>query len=651
MILEKTQNYLKSLTAETISNAKSGHTGSALGASTMMLALFHDHLKFYPKDPAFLGRDRLVMSAGHTSGLYYSLLHLFGYDISMDDLKNFRKYGSKTPGHPEYRVVPGVETTTGPLGQGIANAVGLALAETIFAENFNDKSSTLFDNYTYCYTGDGCLMEGVGMEACSIAGTLGLNKLILLYDNNDITIDGKRELANQEDTAKKFEAMNWNVIEVKNGMDYDACSKAIAKAKNSKKPTIIIFKTIIGVGTKVQGTNKVHAYPLPPEELEEFKKSLGVESSFFVPEDVYAFCRESVTKNKKFYDEYTTMLSLLKSTAPEKLKKLKSWLSSSKVNYEKILKDLEKQPELAGRDISHIVLNKIAEAIPSLVGGTADVSPSTKAFIENGGDYSSSNRLGKNIHYGIREHAMGSISNGISLYALTPVFDSTFMAFSNYMLPSIKMRAMMNLPIISIFTHDSIDIGEDGPTHQPIEQIGSLRQIVGLKVFRPATKAETVAGFKFMLESKSPTVMSMTKSKLKDLENSNLENAMLGGYVIFESGKNPEIEILASGTEVALAVSVAKALPIPARVISMPCEKLFSEQPSSYKNKVLLPNAKLKVAIEATDDPIWYKYIGTDGLLVNVEKYQCSGKGSEVYFKAGFNEECIIKQICKKLKI
>lgn len=647
LITEKTENYLKSLIAETISCAKSGHTGSALGASTMMLALFHDHLKFNPKDPSFMGRDRFVLSAGHTSAMYYSLLHLFGYDLTMNDLKNFRKYGSKTPGHPEYNVVPGVETTTGPLGQGIANAVGLALAETIFSAKFNDKQNKLFDNYTYCYAGDGCLMEGVGMEACSVAGTLGLNKLILLYDNNDITIDGKREIANKEDTAKKFASMNWNVITVKNGMDYNACTKAIASAKTSKKPTIIIFNTIIGVGTLVQGTNKVHAYPLPPEELAQFKQSLGVQESFFVPEDVYAFCREAVTRNQKFYDSYMLSLKALKTDSPEKFKELSLWLAPHKINYDSVLKSIGND-ELAGRDISHIVLNKIASLLPSLIGGTADVSPSTKAYIENGGDYSSENRLARNIHYGIREHAMGSISNGIALYAKTPVFDSTFMAFSNYMLPSIKMRAMMNLPIISIFTHDSIDIGEDGPTHQPIEQIGALRQIVGLNVFRPATKEETVAGFKYFVESKSPVVMSMTKSKLKFQENSSIEGAMQGGYTIFETSKTPKVIIFATGTEVALAVSVAKELSVPARVVSMPCEKLFSKQPASYKNKVLAKDA-IKVAIEASDDSIWYKYIGTDGLLINVTDYQFSGKGSEVYEKAGFNKDNILKQINKKL--
>lgn len=647
--LEKTENYLKSLIAETISNAKSGHTGSALGASTMILALFHDHLKFNPKDPKFIGRDRFVLSAGHTSAMYYSILHLFGYDLTMNDLKNFRKYGSKTPGHPEYNVVPGVETTTGPLGQGIANAVGLALAETIFAKKFNDKQNILFDNHTYCYAGDGCLMEGVGMEACSIAGTLGLNKLILLYDNNDITIDGKRELANCEDTAKKFEAMNWNVIEVKNGMNYNDCTKAIAKAKTSKKPTIIIFNTIIGVGTLVQGTNKAHAYPLPPEELALLKQSLGIQESFFVPEDVYAFCREAVTKNQKYYDSYMQNLKTLKENNPDKFKELSLWLTPRKINFESVLKACGND-ELAGRDISHIVLNKIAGLVPSLIGGTADVSPSTKAFIENGGDYSSENRLARNIHYGIREHAMGSISNGIALYAKSPVFDSTFMAFSNYMLPSIKMRAMMNLPIISIFTHDSIDIGEDGPTHQPIEQIGTLRQIIGLKVFRPATKEETVAGFEYFIQTKSPVIMAMTKSKLKNQENSSIGNAMHGGYTIFETGKNPKVIIFASGTEVALAISVAKELSVSARVVSMPCEKLFSENPASYKNKILAKDA-FKVAIEASDDTIWYKYIGTDGLLINVSNYQFSGKGSEVYEKAGFNKDNILLQINKKLNV
>ena len=637
--VEKSLAYLKSLTAETISNAKSGHTGSALGASTILLSLFHDHLKFDSKNPAWPGRDRFVLSAGHTSGLFYSLLHLFGYDISIDDLKNFRKYASKTPGHPEYAHVPGAEVTTGPLGQGVANAVGFALAEA----RTNHLYPKVFDNHTYCFAGDGCLMEGVALEACSLAGTLNLNKLILLYDDNNITIDGARTLANREDVKAKFEAMGWNTIDVKNGHDYNACSKAIAKAKKSNKPTIIIFKTIIGIGTSKEGSEKSHAYPLPAEELVTFKQKLGVSESFSIPEDVYAFFNEANIRNQPLIENW-------KKAALEHKEVLQRFFNPKPFDYTALLKELNNLPEQAGRDLSGMVLNALEENF-NFMGGTADVGPSTKAVITKSSFISAESRLGRNIHFGIREHAMGSICNAMALYGTFRIFDSTFMAFSNYMLPALKMRAMMNAPVLSVFTHDSIDIGEDGPTHQPIEQLSQIRSIIGLNVFRPASEAEMIAAYKFFVEQNKPTALVVTKSKLAKLAGSTIEGAEHGGYVVFETKTKPQIEIFATGKEVSLAVDVAKELEsFGARVISMPCETLYDSQEKTYKNKVRVKNAVLKVAIEASNDNLWYKYVGEDGLIINVTAYQYSGKGSEVYEKAGFSKENILKQIQKKLK-
>lgn len=650
-LIQKSINYLKSLTAETISHAGSGHTGSALGASPMMFSLFKDHLVFNPKDPKFLGRDRVVLSAGHTSAMFYSLLHMFGYDLSMDDLKKFRTYGSKTPGHPEYGVVPGAETTSGPLGQGIANAVGMAIAETFFASKFNTKDITLFDNYTYCYTGDGCIMEGVGMEACAIAGTLGLNKLVLLYDDNEITIDGARELSNKEDTALKFEAMGWNVLHIKNGHDYASCTKILNKVKNSKKPTLVIFETVIGVGTTKAGTPKVHAYPLPAEELKVFKESLNAPESFYVPEDVYALCNETVQKNQKIYDAWQAKLAAYKAKYPELYKQLMGLGKVKKLSYDKILSALNKQPEMAGRDITHFILNAVSSVYTELVGGSADVAASTKAFIADGGDYLANNTLGRNIHFGIREHAMGTICNGITLYLGTPTFDSTFLAFSNYMTPATKMRSLMHIPVLSIYTHDSIDVGQDGPTHQPIEQIGQLRRFVDYNVFRPATKAEAVASFKVFFESQTPTAIIASKSKLADIEASTIEGAEQGAYTIFETKTKPIIEIIATGREVSLAVEVAKQLEnYGARVISMTCESLFDAQPKTYKNKVRLQSPALRVAIEASNDPIWYKYVGENGLILSVSQYMSSGSSSDCYTKAGYTAVNILKQIEKHLK-
>ena len=641
-IVNKTLNYIKAITAETISNAKSGHTGSALGASSIMLALFHDHLVYDVSGTSFPSRDRLVVSAGHTSALYYTLLHLAGYDLSMEDLKQFRKYASKTPGHPEYRHVKGVETTTGPLGQGIANAVGMAIAEEKMRALFPD----LISNYTYVFSGDGCLMEGVACEAVSLAGTLKLSKLILLYDDNNITIDGARTLANRENTEKKFQAMGWNTIVVKNGNDYHACTEAIAKAKTSDKPTIIIFKTIIGIGTKYEGTCKVHACPLSAEDLAEFKQKLGVSESFYAPSDVYTFMHEATEKNNKIIKEWNKKYAKTPNA-------IENFFTKFPYDFDRALNVLRKTPSIAGRDATNLVLSDLSED-NYFFGGTADLGPSTKAVVNQSGAFSlesETSKLGRNIHFGIREHAMGSIANGIALYcSFLNSFDSTFTSFTNYMLPAIRMRALMNLPVLSIFTHDSIDIGEDGPTHQPIEQIPQLRLIPGLSVFRPGTHAEVVAAFKHFISARKPTAILATKNKIHDFKQSTIAKSERGGYVLLDTAANPDIEIFATGKEVSLAVDVAKALGGEAvRVVSMPCISEFERQPESYKSKALLRSPKLRIAIEATNDNVWYKYIGENGLFFGVFDYQFSGNGDEVYEKAGFSADAIVRKIKKAL--
>lgn len=650
-IHQKTIDNIRAIIAQTISNANSGHTGSAISATPLLYSLFNEHLTFNPNDPKFFGRDRLVMSAGHTSALYYTLLHLYGYDVTINDLKNFRKYKSKTPGHPEYGVTPGVETSTGPLGQGIANAVGLAIAETMMAAKFNTKDFKLFDNYTYCYTGDGCLMEGVAVEACSLAGTLKLNKLILLYEDNNITIDGAKTIANNEDIAKKFEAMGWNVILVKNGNDYYQCTRAIASATSSNKPTIIIFKTIIGFGTKLEGTSAIHSHPFSNEELQEYLDKLQIKGDFFIDNEVYANANLAVQKNLQKNAKWNENFKNYAEKYPELYKTLKNHLSDKNFNYEKLLTKLINSNLHSGRDMGSFVLNELSKTFDSLVGGAGDVAASTKAKINDSEFYSAENRLGRNIHFGIREHSMGAISNGIALYLNQPVFNSTFFIFSNYMIPPIRMSAMMNLPVLSIFTHDSINVGQDGPTHQPIETLTCLRSIPNYTVFRPATSAEVVAGYKLFFGTKKPLGLALSKSNLQTYENSSIEMAERGGYVIYENKSKPKIEIFATGTEVELAIQVASFYSdLGVRVISMPCEKIFDSQEKSYKNKVLLKNPMLKVAIEASNDNIWYKYIGENGININVTDYQYSGPGSEVYQKAGFNTENIITKINKALK-
>ena len=640
-IENKTLNYLKAITAETISNAKSGHTGSALGGSSIMLALFHNHLHFDASGLNWQNRDRFVLSAGHASALLYSTLHLFGYDITVNDLKNFRKYGSRTPGHPEYGIVPGVETTTGPLGQGVANAVGLAIAEA----KMNAMFPSVYNHYTYCYAGDGCLMEGVALEACSLAGKLKLNKLILLYDDNGITLDGEKEISNTENTVKKFEAMGWNVISVDKGNDYSACTNAIGKAKNSDKPTVVIFKTVIGIGTLKQGTCGAHGYPLPAEELISFKKSLGIDNSYEIPEDVKKFCKQAIESNNKLIKNWQSLYNINKEKIDETLK------ANVECNFKDVLKKVSVKAQAAGRDVSSLVLNELNNYY-NFFGGTADLSSSTKAFLKESPSFAKDRKTGNNIYFGIREHAMASIVNGIALYGGFYAFDSTFVSFANYMYPSLRLRAMMNIPALSLLTHDSINIGEDGPTHQPIEQIGQMRSFVGLSVFRPATYAEVVSAYKHYLTKKAPTVIALTKSPIENIKNSTIEKADRGAYVIYETGVKPQIEIYASGTEVYLAMEVADSLKnTGVRVISMPCEKIYAAQTANYKSKVQLGSPILKVAIEASNDTSWYKYIGEHGLLINVNDYQHSGNGNEVYQKAGFTREHVLSKIRSSLKV
>lgn len=650
-IAQKTLRYLKAITAETVSNAKSGHTGSALGASSILLALFKNHYRFDISDTDFLNRDRFVMSAGHVSALYYTTLSMFGFDVSLQDLKEFRKYGSKTPGHPEYGQTNGVEVSTGPLGQGIANAVGMAIAESMLEERFNTVGFPIIDNYTYCYCGDGDIMEGVAQEACSLAGTLRLNKFILLYDSNDVTIDGRVNIANRENVAKKFKAMGFNVIKVNNGNSFSACSRAIARAKKSAKPTIIIFKTIIGIGTMKEGISAIHGMPLPAEELKIFKKKLGVKDAFYVPTDVRDFCLEAARKGKMFHEKWNQLLAIYANSQPELYKEFVNFFEKKKIDFDKIEKNLSKLDGKSTREANGVILNEFAERLPQLIGGTADVALSTKTLIEYAGHYSNANKMGKNMHFGIREHAMGAICNGIALYEDFIVFDSTFLAFSNYMLPALRMRAMMKLPALSFFTHDSLLVGEDGPSHQPIEQIASLRSIIGLNVFRPCDANEIFAGYKAYLKEPTATAFILTRQNVPAVKGSSVEGATLGGYIVKETKKDADVVIYASGSEVALAMAIAEELKDKeVSVVSMPCLEIFDKQPQAYKTKVLQPKAKLKVAIECSNDASWYKYINADkDLFVKVEDYAVSGDGDLVYSKAGFDVKAIVKEISKRI--
>lgn len=649
-ILDKTLNYVKSITAQIISNAGSGHTGASLGVSAIMLALFKDHYNFDVSDTDFLNRDRFVLSAGHACPLYYTLLSLFGFDVSLQDLKKLRTLDSRTPGHPELNVTDGVEVSTGPLGQGVANAVGMAIAQTIMAERFNSIGFPIIDNYTYCLAGDGDLMEGVAQEACSLAGTLGLNKLILLYDSNDVTMDGSINIANRENVAKKFKAMGWNVIRCNKGNNFYACSRAIARAKKSSLPTIIIFKTTIGIGTDKEGTSSIHGVALSGEELKVFNQKLGVFENFYIPNDVRDFCMESSRRGKLNHEKWNQNLAVYATSNPELYRQFVNFFDRKKIDLDKLSRNVYKWEGLSGRELNKKILNEISEKLIQIVGGTADLMHSSCAYIENGGNYNAGNRRGRNIHFGVREHAMGAIVNGISLYEDFLPFCSTFLAFSNYMLPSIRMSAMMKLNVMYFFTHDSIYVGQDGPSHQPIEQLSQLRSIIGLKVFRPCDASELLAGYKFALSNKGPIAFVLSRQNMPIVDGK-FNEACQGGYILKQASKDADVVIYASGSEVSLALNVARELSknYSVSVVSFPCVELFEEQSTAYKNKVLQKSARLRVAIEASNDKVWYKYVGDDGLVVGVSDYQKSADGKTIYNRAGFNEKDIIMAINKKL--
>ncbi len=649
-IAEKTLNYVKSITAQSIANAGSGHTGASIGVSAIMLALFKNHYNFDISDTDFLNRDRFVLSAGHACPVYYTLLSLFGFDVSLQDLKNLRVLGSKTPGHPEHKTTDGVEVSTGLSGQGVANAVGMAIAQTIMAERFNSVGFPIINHFTYCLVGDGDLMEGVAQEACSLAGNLNLNKLILLYDANDVTMDGSLSLVNRENVVKKFKAMGWNVIRCKRGNDFNACSKAIGRAKSSNKPTLIIFKTTSGIGTSKEGTSSIHGIPLNNEELKVFNKKMGVYENFYLPNDVRDWCMASSRLGKLNHEKWNQDLAVYANSNPDLYRQFTNYFDKKKVDIDKLSRNAYKWEGLSGKELNKIVLNEICEKLYQVVGGSADVTQQSGCFIENAGNYNVGNRRGRNIHFGVREHAMGAIINGISLYEDFIPFCSSFLSFSSYMLPSIRMASLMNCNSLFIFTHDSLLIGKDGPTHQPIEELGQLRSIIGLTTFRPCDGNELLAGYKTFLREGGAFSLILSKQKM-DIVDGKYKEAEFGGYILKPAKHEAEIVLLASGSEVALALKVAGELEkkYDVSVVSMPSMEIFEKQSTFYKNKVLQKNSTLKVAIEASNDARWYKYIGENGLFIGIENYQGSGEGKEVYSNAGFNVKDIVRKINKKM--
>ncbi len=644
----KSINTIRALSADTIQNANSGHPGIALGSAPASFTLWSKYLKHNPKNPNWQNRDRFILSAGHGSALLYSLLHLFRYGIEIEDLKQFRQLNSKTPGHPEYKHTTGVEVTTGPLGQGIANAVGMAMAENHLASKFNKEGFPIVDHYTYALCGDGCLMEGVAYEAISLAGTLGLSKLIVLYDSNNITIEGDTNIAFRENVIKRFEACGWDTQVVADGNNVEDIAKAIENAKKSDKPSLIEIKTIIGYGAPNKaGKASAHGEPLGKEEILALKENLGLENKeFFVAEDVSNYLSEIIANLEKQEEEWNSLLEDYKNTHKELFEEYENW------HKDEFIKQLENDEsfwnyteEMATRQSSELILNKIAKIMPNLFGGSADLAPSNKSVMKDRGEYSKENPEGDNIHFGIREHAMTAIANGIYLHGGLRPYIAGFFVFSDYMKPSLRLSALMQLPVVSILTHDSIGVGEDGPTHQPIEHLAALRSIPNYTVIRPCDTNETAAAWYLAITRKtSPTALIFTRQNTKPLGNA--KEALKGGYIIKDFEK-PDLIIIATGSEVAISMEASDILAkegIFARVVSMPSFEIFEEQTQEYKNSVLPKNITKRLAVEASSSFGWHKYIGLEGDTVTMDTFGESAPYDKLFAKYGFTPENIVNK-------
>lgn len=640
---------IRCLGIDMIDAANSGHPGIVLGAAPIIYTLYAHHLKFDPANPNFFNRDRFVMSAGHGSALLYSTLYMAGFDLSLDDLKAFRQLDSKTPGHPEYKVTPGVDTTTGPLGQGIATAVGMAMAEA----NLNARYK-IVDHYTYCLCGDGDLMEGISYEALSLAGTNKLNKLILLYDSNDISLDGKTSLSFTENIAMRFVSMGWNVISVTDGDNVDAISKAIEEAHASTdKPTLIEVKTTIGKHSILQGTAAVHGSPLTKEDISNIKEKLKVRDiPFAISQNVSDDFRYMINSRcKNIVKEFETKLKNSKEDVQEELayfmKEDKS-ISLKELFYEPPVDKNEESPRVT----SSKLLNTIVPEFPYIIGGSADLFAANKTYVKDVGDFSSDDYLGKNIFFGVREHAMGAIANGLALHGFRP-YISTFLSFSDYLKPAMRLACMMDLPVTYIFTHDSISVGEDGPTHQPVEQLLALRTMPNMDVFRPADTNEVIGAYKAIFDKKSgPAAICLSRNTLPILETAKANDTSRGGYIIYDTPNKPRGIIIATGEEVSQTIEVAKRLRtkgIDIRVVSMPNLHRFLEQDDEYFEEVL-PVEVRKIVVEAASSFSWHGLIFNEKYLITLDEYGSSGKRQDVHKKYGFDVDSLEEKIENLLK-
>ena len=649
-IEEMSVNAIRVLSADAIQKANSGHPGLPLGTAPIAYELFSKHMNYNPQNPEWINRDRFVLSGGHGSMLLYSLFHLFGIgNLSLDEVKNFRQFGSLTPGHPEYGHTVGVEATTGPLGQ------GMAMAEAHLASVFNKEGYPVVDHYTYVLGGDGCMMEGISSECFSLAGTLGLSKLIVFYDSNNISIEGSTDIAFTEDVVTRFKAFGFQTIEVEDGNDLCAIGKAIEEAKADKtRPSLIKVNTLIGYGCPAkQGKASAHGEPLGVDNVAALKENIGwpCKGDFEVPQEVYDHYKELSANMAKAEDKWNELFAAYVEKYPE----MKELWDNYFDGYD--MSDLFNSDEYwakgdkaeATRNTSGTILNMIKKAMPNLIGGSADLAPSNKTNLKDAGDFSKDNYAGSNLHFGVREQAMAAIGNGLMLHGGLKAFVATFFVFSDYVKPMARLTALMQLPLTYIFTHDSIGVGEDGPTHEPIEQLAAFRSLPGFTVFRPCDRTETAAAWMYAVENEcGPTGLVLTRQNLPQMEGSS-KDALKGGYIIADSQKEvPDAIIIASGSEVSLAVNAKEELKkdgIDVRVVSMPSMELFDKQSAEYKESVL-PNAvRKRVAVEALSDFGWYKYVGLDGRVIAMEGFGASGPAATLFEHFGFTVDNVVKTV------
>jgi transketolase len=652
-------NTIRFLAVDAIQKANSGHPGLPMGAAAIAYTLWTRHLKHNPGHPTWADRDRFVLSAGHGSMMLYALLHLTGYDLPMEELKRFRQWGSRTPGHPEYDPAIGVETTTGPLGQGFSNGVGMAVAECLLAERFNTPQRTIVDHFIYAIVSDGDLEEGISSEAASFAGTMQLGKLIYLYDDNGISIEGSTDITFREDVGARFRAYGWHVVGPIDGNDIDAIDQALREGQaETERPTLIICHTTIGYGSPHKAnTAEVHGSPLGEEEVRLTKEALGwpLEPAFYIPEEALAHFRLAVASGQQSEAEWQERFRAYCAENPELAAEFERRLSGTlPEHWEASLPVFTPEDGgMATRASSGKVLNSLARSLPELIGGSADLAPSTDTLIKGTGDFHWE-RGGRNLHFGIREHAMGAIALGMALYSGVIPYTATFLVFSDYMRPPIRLAALSHQRVIFIFTHDSIGLGEDGPTHQPVEQVAAVRTIPNVVVIRPADANETAEAWRqALLRNDGPTLLILTRQKLPTLDKTLTEGAARGAYILKDSQGMPQIVLIASGSEVHLALEAAEELEkgnIATRVVSMPSWELFDAQPQEYRDSILPPAVAARLAIEAGVAQGWHKYVGSHGDVVSLERFGASAPGEIVMEKLGFSVGNVVARARALLK-